>query len=440
MVLGSLRSDSLSSRIGIFAAVLALYRIFLWSYRTALQLAALRSPKARQWVAGRRGQTERLRTWRAGAPGRLLWMHCASLGEFEQGRPVLEAWRAAHPDWRLLLTFFSPSGYAVRKNYPGADYVAYLPLDGPRRAAEFLDAIQPDLAVFVKYEFWYFYLTQLKERGVPTFLIAATFRARQPFFRWYGSLHRRMLRCFTHLYVQDDRSRSLLADFSLPLTVAGDTRIDRVLELAEQAPARPEIERFINGQPVLVAGSTWRPDLAILREWSVDPRYADWKLIVAPHDVSGFRPVKGTINFHPVAKWDFQTPLAYYSQLPGRIDERILVIDNVGMLASLYRYATIVYIGGGFGAGIHNTLEPMAFGKPVLFGSKYEKFPEAVYLDGFPATGKVVNGADFKRKFDYLIEDEIVYQQACERAYAYLQAHAGATQLVISGLENHLAS
>ena len=409
-----------------------LYRLFLRLYHVGIRLAALRSTKARRWIDGRRRLPEGLRRWRAGAPGKLLWMHCASLGEFEQGRPLLEAWRVARPDWQILLTFFSPSGYTVRHNYAGANHVAYLPLDGKGRASAFLDAVRPDAAVFVKYEFWYYYLTGLRARGIPTVLIAAVFRPGQPFFRWYGGLHREMLSCFAHVFVQDRQSAEALSAFEVPVTVAGDPRIDRVQDIVRVAPARPLIERFCATHPVLIAGSTWKPDLELLRDWAQDTRYAHWRLIIAPHEVGTFRSPAGDFVAPTGGPWAFGEPLAYYSQ-PETIDQaRILVIDNVGMLSSLYCYARIVYVGGGFGAGIHNTLEPMAFGRPVLFGPRHEKFPEARYLDGFPATGKVVNAADFKRKFDYLTEDETVYAQACERSWAYLQAHAGATERILA--------
>ena len=418
----------LPRQLPIFAAVKTLYRIGLSLYRTGIRIAAWRSPKARQWVAGRRGQTGRLARWRTAHPGRLLWMHCASLGEFEQGRPVLEAWRRDHPGWRVLLTFFSPSGYEVRKTYDGADYVAYLPLDGPVRAAQFLAAARADMAIFVKYEFWYYYLTLLKQSETPTLLVAAVFRRHQPFFRWYGGLHREMLTCFTQLFVQDKQSAEVLAEYQLPLVVAGDTRIDRVLTLSRTVAERPLIEAFVAGAPVLIAGSTWPPDVALLAAWLRDERYANWKLIIAPHEVGYYRHPRSGRD--PVANLEGEK--LYYSKLQLPATGRTLVIDNVGMLNSLYPYATVVYIGGGFGSGIHNTLEPMAFAKPVLFGPAHEQFPEAVYLNGYPATGKVVNTADFKRKLDYLIEDAGVYAQACERSLAYLETHAGATAQILS--------
>ena len=420
--------------------MVVLYRILLWLYRTGIRLAALRSAKARQWVDGRRGQISALRAWRATSSGPLLWMHCASLGEFEQGRPLLEAWRQRYPDYRILLTFFSPSGYTVRQNYPEADRVAYLPLDGKKRAAAFLGAVQPALAIFVKYEFWYFYLTGLRQRKITTLLIAATFRPRQPFFRWYGTLHRRMLTCFDQLFVQDKQSREILAEYELPVTVAGDPRIDRVTALPETAPRNPLIERFVGNHPVLIAGSVWPADLTLLSGVAVDKRYADWRFIVAPHEVHHFRGADGRFRRPAFVDQHFPGGAAFYSQRDITASTRVLLIDNIGLLNQLYRYATVVYIGGGFGAGIHNTLEPMAFGKPVLFGGRFDRFPEAVYLDGFPATGKVVNAADLKRKLDYLLEDEAVYAQARERALAYLSAHAGATDRILSWLHQRTAS
>ncbi|HVZ56140.1 MAG TPA: glycosyltransferase N-terminal domain-containing protein [Chitinophagaceae bacterium] len=360
---------------------LLVYSVFLKIYILGIRLAALYNPKARQWLAGRRSLPEKLAGLIRPAD-RVIWFHCASLGEFEQGRPVMEAMRSAFPGHRILLTFFSPSGYEVRKDYEGADWVSYLPLDSPGMAGRFLDVVHPELVVFIKYEFWYYYLAESARRKIPLLLVSAVFRPGQPFFRWYGALHRRMLACYSHVFVQDESSASLLASRGLgsACTVSGDTRFDRVAAIASRAIDIPSVESFLDGAPCLVAGSTWKQDEQVLREALADPRLGQLRLILAPHQLGEDR-LAGLEQTFPGA-WRYSSLVAGPRQ-PGdlRDPSRVLIIDNMGMLASLYRYGRICYVGGGFTRdGVHNVLEAAVYGRPVLMGPRYQKYREATGL------------------------------------------------------------
>ncbi|MEK7256544.1 MAG: glycosyltransferase N-terminal domain-containing protein, partial [Bacteroidota bacterium] len=361
----------------------------------------------------------------------LIWMHCASLGEFEQGRTVLEALKKQRPDWKILLTFFSPSGYEIRKNYPGADWIFYLPADGRKNARRFLSIVQPTVAIFVKYEFWMHYLAELKNQAIPTFLIAAVFRKSQPFFQWYGGLHREMLGCFTKIFVQNEASRKLLESIKMnQVEVAGDSRVDRVLEIAAQLKSFPTVEKFCTGAPVLVCGSTWQADEDILCKFINRQAGSEWKFIIAPHDVQ-------TARIQQVEK-KLKLPFARFSQLE-RLETnalthfRVLLIDNIGMLAWLYQFGKVAYVGGGFGKGIHNTLEPIAFGLPVVFGQNYKKFEEAKSLvetgGGFP----IGSPEEFEAIMKKLSKPEN-WQAASDQATGYLKKNQGATKKVMKEL------
>ncbi|MFA5301446.1 MAG: glycosyltransferase N-terminal domain-containing protein [Bacteroidales bacterium] len=380
------------------------------------------------FFTARKGQWKRLqRVFKDRDPKTpLLWIHCASLGEFEQGRPVMEAFRKQYPGIRILLTFFSPSGYEIRKNTPLADHVFYMPLDSPRNARRFLELVNPSLAVFVKYEFWYFYLKNLKKRNVPTYLISARFRPNQPFFKPYGAPFRHMLTCFTHLFVQDEPSRKLLgklSGLSLPVTVAGDTRFDRVSEIATRDNT-PEPFRQLVREPVLVAGSTWQQDEEILARLMED--HPALQLVLAPHEIH-----PGHLAFirQKFAKWDPR----FFSKVQSKEPvPRVLIIDSIGMLSWLYRYATYCYIGGGFNkSGIHNTLEAAVYGKPLLFGPNYQKFKEACDLVD---NGAAVGFQDYSACSQALkkwMNDPGLYQDAGNAAKTYVAENTGATALML---------
>ena len=304
-------------------------------------------------------------------------MHCASLGEFEQGRPLLEKMRAQYPAYQLVISFFSPSGYEMMKGYPGADHVFYLPMDSKTNAKQFIDAIEPALVLWVKYEYWFYYLAELKRREIPLILVSGIFRPDQPFFKWYGGMWRSMLQCFTAYFVQNETSEDLLKTIHInkKVFISGDTRFDRVIAIAKNFEALPYIESFCAGKPVIVAGSTYEEDeIELLHYIKMHPEI---KFIIAPHEVDPG-------NLERLRK-SFRNALFFSSLSETEKDAskniHVLVIDNIGMLSRLYKYATIAYIGGGFGKeGIHNVLEAAVYGKPVLFGPEYEKFAEAVGL------------------------------------------------------------
>ena len=358
----------------------------------------------------------------------LIWFHCASLGEFEQGRPVIEAFRAAHPGWKILLTFFSPSGYEVRKNYAGADYIFYLPADTPRNARRFVSIFRPKIAVFVKYEFWANYLFALQRSGARAYLISGIFRPGQSFFKPWGGLFRRVLGTFNRLFVQNEESLKLLQGIgAVNAEVAGDTRFDRVYAIAQGAKALPEVERFAEGAEVFVAGSTWPPDEQLLLALiNANP---DVKFILAPHEVDPARIER------MIAQID--RPCLRYTQLTPQSDLAgggVLFIDTIGILSSVYRYGKWGYIGGGFGVGIHNTLEAATFGLPLAFGPNYEKFQEARDLIGVGGARSISDYAQLADWFGILRGDAAEYQRSSSACAEYVRSHKGATGQIIAGI------
>jgi 3-deoxy-D-manno-octulosonic-acid transferase len=415
--------------------MLFFYSLGVWFYTLIILLVSPFNAKAREWIRGRRGILGKIST-EAGSIGRTYWFHFASLGEFEQGRPVLEALKKQAPGKKVVVTFFSPSGYRVRKRYPVADHVFYLPLDTAKNAREFIRIINPELAVFTKYDYWYYYFRELSRQEIPLYVISAIFRKQQPFFRWYGGLHRAMLGFVDTIFVQDERSRKLLEEIGVfertgapgidPLrgkvVVAGDTRFDRVAEVAGNARKFPEIEKFIGGAPVFVCGSTWEKDERLLT--ALPGRYPGWKFIIAPHETgeSRIREIRSLFG-------EAETVLHSCMDKPARV----LVIDTVGILSSLYQYGLIAYIGGGFGAGIHNTLEAAAFDLPVIFGPNYRRFKEACDLTGAGAAFSIRNEHELHAIADSLMNDG-VRQLAGKAAGEYVRLHTGATGKIVSGI------
>ncbi|MBA4323464.1 MAG: 3-deoxy-D-manno-octulosonic acid transferase, partial [Odoribacter sp.] len=328
--------------------------------------------KASLWVAGRRDWSSKLKA-NIGSSENTIWFHCASLGEFEQGRPVMEMLKEKAPGTKIVLSFFSPSGYEIRKNYRVADFVCYLPADTPGNASEFISIIKPSLAIFVKYEFWNNYITELSKRNIPLYLVSGIFRADQHFFRWYGGFFRKILKKFAHIFVQDTRSADLLKGIGIEdITVAGDTRFDRVNQIAATASGLPVIEKFRGEEKLFLAGSSWKPDEEIIAGViNLNPGMMKW--VLAPHEI-------GKSNIDRLVKL-FHTEVVRYSEFKDESAEaRVLIIDNIGTLSSAYRYADIAAVGGGFGKGIHNILEPACWGTPVLFGPNYNGFKEAADL------------------------------------------------------------
>lgn len=406
-----------------------LYTIGIYLYSGLIQLAAIWSPKARQWINGRRQIASQLAAFNQGAStgAPRVWIHCASLGEFEQGRPLIEMIKSAYPQVQLILTFFSPSGYEIRKNYPQADLICYLPVDTPARARKFIRQLQPNLAIFVKYEFWRHHLQALQEAKVPTLLISAIFRPSQIFFKPYGSWYRGLLPYFQHIFTQDEASGQLLESIHIQhFSRAGDTRVDRVLQLREQAPEFPEIARFVGDAPIWVAGSTWPVDEKMLFPFWVEHLPAGWKVILAPHDIAGehIEQIEQGCPF----------PSVRYSQMAEKEEvtqaAKVLIIDNIGMLSALYQYGQLAYIGGGFGKAIHNLLEPIAFGLPVIFGPRHQKFQEALALKRSGGGFAIKDPEELRPIFEKLLQ-EADYQQASTAALNYLQQSQGSTQMIL---------
>jgi 3-deoxy-D-manno-octulosonic-acid transferase len=400
-----------------------LYNTGLFLFAFGVKVAALFHDKARLFVAGRRDLFSRLDVVaQAGAP--VAWFHCSSLGEFEQGCPVMEAYRAKYPQHKILLTFFSPSGYEVRKNYAGADFIFYLPIDTPRRARRFVQMVKPVVAVFIKYEFWYNVLHHLEKAHVPTYVVSAVFRPRQVFFRWYGQFFRRMLRMFRLLFVQNETSVELLKRIGMDNAVlAGDTRFDRVCAHVQHPADLPLVAAFAAHGRTLVAGSTWPPDEEKLSKvWASMPN--DAQLIIAPHEVTEERIrsiEKGFAEYHPVR----------YSKVKAASDwqaARVLIIDTVGLLLSAYRYGQVAYVGGGFSVtGIHNILEPAAYGLPVVFGPNYRKYVEAWSLIAAGGARSADDACALKDALQAWLPDDEMRAMAGRAAAGYVRENSGAT-------------
>ncbi|MCH2046793.1 MAG: 3-deoxy-D-manno-octulosonic acid transferase [Saprospiraceae bacterium] len=410
------------------------YYIGISLYSFAIRVAALFSPKAKLWVSGRKGIWQRLEAAFESEDAEVIWMHCASLGEFEQGRPLIEALKLKFPKHKLLLTFFSPSGYEVRKNYDLADWVFYLPMDGPGNAGHFMKIVDPKMVFFIKYEFWYYYLNALKQSKVPTYLVSAHFRPNQVFFKWYGGFFRNILECFTQIFVQNEDSVHLLDFCQVPVQVTGDTRMDRVLKISENAQSFPVIDGFVADRKVLVAGSTWSEDENhLLRLMQNDDLYKNYCLIIAPHQVDAAH-IKDLENRLSKINAFSYTLYSRLSQSSSKGDQnKVLVIDNIGMLSSLYKYAHITYVGGGFGAGIHNILEAIVYKLPVIFGSKYQKFQEAVDLHALGVAQSYSSYEELEEVSRFLANSNN-YSQIQAAAEAYIQEQRGATDKIMEVL------
>ena len=395
-----------------------LYNIAMGCYRLGVALAAPWNTKAKLWRDGRKNLFDRMReSIDPSAP--TIWVHVASLGEFEQGRPIIEKIKAERPEYKILLTFFSPSGYEIRKNYPGADYIFYLPLDTPSNAREFLDIVKPQMAVFVKYEYWINLLAELKNRNIPTYIVSAIFRRDSIFFRSTGNMWREALKSFELLFVQDDNSKSLLAELGHEnVVVAGDTRFDRVAQIAAAAKRIDLIEQFKGDSRLFVAGSSWGPDEElIVRLANENPTI---KFIVAPHEMEQARMAK--IEQSAVGG------AVRYTNIDGDIsDKQILILDTMGMLSSVYGYADFSYIGGGFGVGIHNTLEAATFGLPIAFGPNYQKFKEARDMIALGGATSVSNYEELERWFAPLRDDSEHLAAVSQISKDYTARNQGAT-------------
>ena len=399
--------------------MLLIYNIGINLYFCAIYVASFFNKKAKLWLTGRNNVIYKKFE-------KSLWFHFASLGEFEQGRPLLEQVRKNQPEIKIVVTFFSPSGYEIRKNTPLADAVYYLPLDTAANAREFIEAINPEAAIFTKYEYWYHYFNELHKKEIPLYVISGIFRPGQVFFKWYGGLHRKMLGFVTYFFVQDSASKELLQTLGISnVEVSGDTRFDRVWANAQHPTELPAINQFKNDHKLFIAGSTWPDDEALVATLVKD--YADWKFIFAPHEI-GEDKIEKLIGLLPL------NSVIRYSQIEGNQlslnNYQTLIIDNIGMLSSLYQYADVAFIGGGFGAGIHNTLEAAAFGLPVIFGPNYDKFKEAKDLISIKGGYSINDEPELKANVAYITEDIQRYNETCLAVKDYVKENTGATKTI----------
>lgn len=409
-----------------------LYLIGIQVYAFLLRIAALFNPKAKLWVEGRKNIFEKLEAAMQEIKEPVIWMHVSSLGEFEQGRPLIEQIKAKYPQYKIVLTFFSPSGYEIRKNYPLADAVLYLPIDTAKNAKRFLDIVKPTKVFFVKYDFWYHYLHEANKRNIPTYLISALFREEQLFFKSYGGFYRKILHFFTAIFVQDEKSADLLKSVNYnEVIISGDTRVDRVADLAEQVKPVPHIEEFKQDKLLIVAGSTWQPDEQLLISFLENTKDdAAFKVIIAPHEVHNSH-IDQITNLLSDARISYMK----YSSLKAATsvgESKVLIIDSIGLLSSLYQYGDIAYIGGGFGVGIHNTLEPAAFALPIVFGEKYQKFNEAVSLVGKGGAFSISNYSEFEKNINKLLTDFAFRKQSGSESKAFISKQRGAIAIVLS--------
>ena len=363
----------------------------------------------------------------------IIWVHCASLGEFEQGRPLIEAIKKQYPNYQIFLTFFSPSGFEIRKNYELADYVYYLPADTKKNAQRLIELVNPEIVFFVKYEFWFHYIQELKKRDIPLYIVSAIFREKQLFFQnspW-GKWYRNLLFGFKHFFVQDEQSVELLDRIGLKnVTKAGDTRFDRVAGIARNGKDIPLVEKFKNNQQLVVAGSTWKPDEEILVEYI--HAHPEIKFVIAPHETKRGN-VDRLINL-------LKTPVICYTEATEEtvVNNQVLIVDTIGLLSSVYRYADLAYIGGGFGVGIHNTLEAAIFGMPIVFGPNHLRFNEATAMVKLGVAFPVNGSAELETILDSLLSDTEKRQQIASKCTNYTQENLGATQTIINKVFNKM--
>ncbi|MBL7966398.1 MAG: 3-deoxy-D-manno-octulosonic acid transferase [Prolixibacteraceae bacterium] len=408
----------------------ALYTISILIYSFLIKLAAPFNLKASQISKGR-GQVFSYLQSALTHERPIIWVHCASLGEFEQGRPVIEAIRQQFPDYQILLTFFSPSGYEIRKNYPLADYISYLPADTPENARKFIGLVRPELVFFVKYEFWHNYILELKKQNIPLYLFSAIFRENQLFFKksLWAKWYRQMLFGFSHFFVQDDRSVELLARIGVRnVTKAGDTRFDRVAEIARNGKGIVLIEKFKGNSQLVVAGSTWKPDEELLAEYIHS--HPDTKFIIAPHETKPAN-IERLINL-------LKSPVICYTDATEEtvMNKQVLIVNTIGVLSSIYRYADLSYIGGGFGVGIHNTLEAAIFGMPIVFGPNYLKFNEATTMVKLGVAFPIQDYTSLQSIFNSLLDNPEKRIQITQKCTQFTSQNLGATQIILNKVFN----
>lgn len=401
------------------------YNLSIRLYYLFISLASYFNPKAKKWIEGRKNWKQNLLN-KIHVNEKYIWVHCASVGEFEQGRPLIETVRNKYPHYKILLTFFSPSGYELRKNYQEANYVFYLPLDTRINANEFISIVKPHLAIFVKYEFWLNYINECKINDIPLVLISARFSKNQIFFKKYGKLFLKALESFKLIFVQDEESKKLIESVKYSIVnIANDTRFDRVAQIANNAQEIPLIDQFIgNYKNVLICGSTWEADEIILASLYSNYKTGSLKIIIAPHEIN-------TNNLNRLQNL-FPKAIKYSQIKTSNPESEVLIIDNIGMLSSLYKYASICYIGGGFGKGVHNTLEAAVYGKPVLFGPNYTKFNEANDLIKLKAAFCVSDKSSLIKIVESLLNNKSLYINSSSSSKNYVYSKTGGTEFILT--------
>lgn len=407
-----------------------IYSISIYSYFILVKLVAPFNSKARKWLEGRKGLFEKIHSELQHDSSPKVWFHCASLGEFEQARPVIEGFRKKYPNYKIILTFFSPSGFEIRKNYDKADYIYYLPLDTPKNAREFLKITNPSVVFFVKYEFWYHYISELKRREIPAISFSAIFRQGQIFFKPMGEKYKELLKSFSRIFIQDQASFNLLKEHGFEsMEITGDTRFDRVIEIADNKKEIPLASSFKGSSKCFIIGSAWPEDIAVFMP--VFAHFPNLKIIIAPHEIKE--------SFIQEIEKRHTGCIRYSQAMNNDLGEkRILIIDNIGMLSSLYAYGDMAAIGGAFGKGLHNTLEAAVFGMPLFFGPNYQKFKEARDLIKCGAAWSVKDSEAFQERLDNILSTPQNLKSASEQAATYVRNHTGATQKILSFTEELL--
>jgi len=435
-----------------FNLVLLIYNFFIRLYVSGIRIASLGNQKAKEWIEGRKNWFEVLNK-KINPDEKIVWFHCASAGEFEQGKPVIEELKRVYPSHKILVSFFSPSGYNAAKNYPHADIITYLPRDTRKNAKLFVELVKPELVVFVKYEYWYHHLSAIAFHHIPLIMVSAIFRKEQLFFKWYGKFYKQILFLFRKIFVQDENSLQLLKTNHIDhCGLSGDTRFDRVKKIADHFTEVQLLKEFIGESKTIVAGSTWEQDEEILASYV---RNHSVKIVVAPHEIKKDRIIQLQKIFPDCVRYSEVKSLFSHSEIQttslwNSINKqqqkdlqkklsgaKTLLIDSMGTLSKLYRYATVTYVGGGFKSGIHNTLEAAVYGKPVLFGPKYQKFKEAKDLIAQGAAFSVINAEEMKIKTDHLLNDPEQLSKAGEAAKNYVEKNTGATQKILQYIQEN---
>lgn len=407
-----------------------IYNLFVHIYGFLISFVSQFNPKAKLWIEGRRNWESQMKSV-VSASDRVIWIHCSSLGEFEQGLPVMKKIKSNYPKHKLAISFFSPSGFEVRKEYKGADYIFYLPLDTKENAKKIIQILHPELLILVKYEYWYNLLNQLNKAKIPIVLISAVIKEKDLFFRSWAGWFRRTIEKFDHFFVQDQDSKNLLNSIRIEnVSVSGDTRFDRVKEISQSINSLEFVEEFKGNSNLIVAGSTWPTDEGILADYINLHLPSDWKVIFAPHNIDEkqIKNLQSKLNSKTIR----------YSQIKGENlkNYQILIVDTIGLLTQIYAYSTISYVGGGFTkTGVHNTLEPAVFGIPLIFGKNYKKYIEAVHLVDTKAAVRFKDAFDFEQKMNLLIQDKDVREKRGKAAFEYVDKMPNSTALIMSHLK-----